>query len=559
MVAFQFPELQVEPQSEASVRAAYAALHEAWERADTHDGRLAVLREADGLRRSLKEWGTLARIHFSQATDSPDAKAERDRYDAMAPKLMELENAWVKRVVEDPARPELEAELGAFVFQRWESQLTTYDPAIESSVAAELARAADYTALLASARFEYRGREYNLSQLSGLAEDPDRQVRYDTSRLRWAWFDENGAEFDRIYDDLVGLRHGMARTLGYENFIDLGYRRMSRIGYGPEEVAFYRDQIREHVVPLVRELRRRQARTLGLDRLAFWDQGVHDPKGNPRPGGGSRWMTERAQTMFDEMDPRLGDFFRDLDARELLDLESRSGKAGGGYCAFLATRRMPFIFANFNGTKGDVEVFTHEMGHAYQVHSSRDHFPLDLVWATTEACEIHSMSLEFLTWPYMELFFGDDASRFRKIHLGESLAFLPYGVAVDHFQHLVYERPDATPAERHAMWREVEALYLPDNDYGDLPRLPQGGLWQRQLHIYTSPFYYIDYTLAQICALQFWLRAEEDRPSALRDYHALCERGGSASFPELVASAGLESPFEAGVLPRVAEAVYARL
>jgi M3 family oligoendopeptidase len=262
-------------------------------------------------------------------------------------------------------------------------------------------------------------------------------------------------------------------------------------------------------------------------------------------------MLERAQEMFAAMNPELSDFFGMMVKSHLLDLDSRSGKAGGGFCTAFLTYGLPFIFANFNGTKGDVDVFTHEMGHAFQMWQSRNTSVSDYVWATSEAAEIHSMSLEYLTFPQMEKFFGDDARRYCLQHLTESLLFLPYGVAVDRFQHLVYANPAATPKERHQMWQEVESIYLPWREYGDLTHPAEGGLWQEKLHIYCYPFYYIDYTLALCCALQFWVKAKTDYGTTLKDYVALCQRGGEAAFQELVRSARLTSPFQSGALTQV--------
>jgi M3 family oligoendopeptidase len=221
---------------------------------------------------------------------------------------------------------------------------------------------------------------------------------------------------------------------------------------------------------------------------------------------------------------------------------------------------MPFVYANFNGTKGDVEVFTHEIGHAFQNYSSRHQAPIDYIWPTMESCEIHSMSLEFLTWPQMDRFFGEeDAERFRKMHLADGLLFLPYGVAVDHFQHEVYSNPGASPAQRHEMWQEMERTYLPWRDWGDLAHPAMGGRWQLQRHIYGVPFYYIDYTLAQTCAMQFLTRAEVDRAGAMEAYVALCKRGGQAPFQQLARSAGLKSPFDEGCLAQVVSQARALL
>jgi M3 family oligoendopeptidase len=317
--------------------------------------------------------------------------------------------------------------------------------------------------------------------------------------------------------------------------------------------------VRAQVVPLSLELRRRQQETLGLDKLMFWDEALHDRHGNPTPLGDHDWMLVRAQEMFDALGGGLDDFFRLMTRSRLMDLKNREGKAGGGFCTSFPTHGVPYIFANFNGTKGDVEVFTHEMGHAFQAYESRGQRLLDYLWPTFESCEIHSMSLEFLTGPQMDKFFGDDAERFRRIHLAQSLLFIPYGVAVDHFQHLVYARPEATPAERHAMWQEMERMYLPWRDYGDLPHVPQGGFWQFQRHIYLMPFYYIDYTLAQTCALQFWVRSRRNFREAMEAYVALCRRGGEAPFQQLARSAGLKSPFETGGLAEVVAQARAAL
>jgi M3 family oligoendopeptidase len=306
-------------------------------------------------------------------------------------------------------------------------------------------------------------------------------------------------------------------------------------------------------VPLCSKIRETQAETLGLDAIEYWDEKIFDPSGNPKPNGDEAWMTEQAREMFANLHPELDSFFKMMADGGFLDLPTREGKTGGGFCTSFPSVGVPYIFANFNGTKGDVEVFTHEMGHAFQCWMSRHQELSEYLWPTIEACEIHSMSLEFLTYPQMELFFGDDADRFRKIHLMGSLLFIPYGVAVDHFQHLIYAEPEATPERRFEMWQEMERMYLPWRQYGDLPHVSEGGFWQRQKHIYFAPFYYIDYTLAQTCALQFWVRGEEDFDSAMTDYVALCRRGGEVPFQELARSAKLRSPFDPGCLEAVVE------
>jgi len=263
-------------------------------------------------------------------------------------------------------------------------------------------------------------------------------------------------------------------------------------------------------------------------------------------------MIDRATEMFDEMGHGLGSFFAEMKARGAMDLKSRKGKAGGGFCEYLHELEFPFIFANFNGTRGDVDVFTHEIGHAFQGHQSRSQPMSETVWFLTEACEIHSMALEFLTWPHMDKFYGAEAAEeLRRIHLLWHLNSLPYGGAIDHFEHLIYAKPDATPEERNAMWQEMEKTYLPWYQYDDLPAENSGRLWQQKLHIYQCPFYFIDYCLAQTGAMQFWSKSRSEPESTMRTYVELCQLGGSKSYNGLLESAGLKSPFEAGCLDEV--------
>ncbi|MGH8974525.1 MAG: M3 family oligoendopeptidase [Acidimicrobiia bacterium] len=518
--------------------------------ARTVDGCLAAVRAWDELRREVGTYASLVHLRFNQDTTDAGHKAARQAWDEAEPRWTELEVAMKRALLDHPLRPRLEETLGAQAFALWRSDVLAFDPAIKADLARESELGAEYVELLAAAELSFGGETLNLSSIVKHRQSGDRDVRHGAEAVQWDWFAANAPALDRIFDDLVRLRTAMARQLGFDDFTGLGYQRMCRVDYDRADVERLRAAVVEHVVPLATEIRRRQAGVLGVERLMAWDEEVHDPKGNPAPGGDHDWMLARATEMFDAMGD-LGPFFRRMDGGGFLDLANRKGKAGGGFCTSFPTHGMPFVYANFNGTKGDVEVFTHEMGHAFQVYLSRE-LPLsDYHWPTYESAEVHSMSLEFLTWPHMERFFGAEAERFRRLHLAGAIVFLPYGTAVDHFQHEIYARPELTPAERHDVWRQMERTYLPWRDWGDLAYPAQGGRWQQQRHIYLRPFYYIDYVLAQTCALQFWVRAEADRESAMRDYVALCERGGTAPFQALVRSAGLTTPFDDGCLAEV--------
>jgi len=525
---------------------------EALQNARSADEQLAVVHQWDAMRRELETWNALVNLRFNQDTRNEQFKKDREHCDELTPRLIDLEVRMKRLLLWSPFRTELEQALGAQAFALWEADVMAFDPKIEQHLVREAKLQAEYSELTAGAKIQFRGKDYNLSGIQKFREDPDRQTRHDAEIVRWQWFASNRQQLDRIFDDLVKLRDEMARELKFNDYIELGYKRMKRVDYNRNDVEQFRAEVREHLVPLAMELRKQQAARLAAEPLMFWDEPVHDTTGNPAPQGDHDWMVERAIEMFDQMGGELGEFFRLMVAGKLTDLKNRDGKSPGGFCTSFPSYGLPYIFANFNGTKGDVEVFTHEMGHAFQCYSSRNQPLVDYLWPTFESCEIHSMGLEFLTWPHMDKFFGNDAERFRRVHLAQALLFIPYGVAVDHFQHLVYARPNASPDERHAMWQEMERTYLPWRDYGDLPHVPSGGFWQFQRHIYLSPFYYIDYTLAQTCALQLWVRSNRDPQGTLKAYIDLCHRGGEAPFQQLAKGAGLISPFQSGCLRDVA-------
>ncbi|NRB75284.1 MAG: M3 family oligoendopeptidase [Verrucomicrobiales bacterium] len=535
-------------------RATYQALQERLEKADSVERCLEVARDLDRELCAFSEWASLANIRFQQDTRNEACQADKDQLDEIAPKFAELANTLKEALLKSPFRSELEAALTKTLFAKWECHTRGFSPVIEEDLAAEAKSQSEYTALTASAEIQFGGESLTLSELGKFQDDADRKTRESACRANSKWFADNAEALDRIYDDQVALRHTMATKLGYKTFTELGYLWMTRIGYGPDEVATFRNEVRDKVVPLAQEIAEKQRTTLGLDSLMYWDRAVYSNGGNPKPLGGHDWMVDRATEMFSEMGHGLDSFFEEMKARGAMDLKSRKGKAGGGFCDFLHGFEFPFIFANFNGTRGDVDVFTHEVGHAFQSYSSRNQPMSEIVWPTTEACEIHSMGLEFLTWPHMDKFYGEEAAEeLRRVHLSAMIQFLPYGVSIDHFQHLVYDNPGASPQERNEMWQEIEATYLPWWNYGDLPAESSGRVWQQKRHIYMCPFYYIDYCLALTGALQFWSKSRADAEGALVAYGDLCQLGGSRDYSGLLDSAGLQSPFEAGCLDAVME------
>ncbi len=552
MTKVNFAEIQPETPNLESVKAEYQSINTVLDRAKTNTELEQALQKWEDLRRYLASWKELTGLRFTQDTRNQTYKQAKEYCDEVQPKLTALEIEMKRKLLASEKRAQLAEILGQHALNLWEADVTTFEPIIEADLVKESKLVDRYTELIASAAIQFKGETLNLASIAKYTQDRDRPTRHQAEIARWNFFSQNKTDLDDIFDRLVKLRHQMAKKLGYDNYIGLGYKLMQRVDYTQADVARYREEVVNRVVPLARKIIAQKAKKLNLDRVYFWDESIGDLLGNPAPQGEYNLVLSQAQTMFDRMHPEFGDFFKMMVDADLMDLKTRPGKANSGFCTSFPTYGVPYIFANFNGTKDDIEVFTHEMGHAFQAWQSRN-LSLDYQWPTSESAEIHSMSLEFLTWPQMDLFFAADADRFREIHLAQYILFLPYGCAVDHFQHLVYANPEATPEQRNQMWQEMESRYLPWRDYGDLEYPAQGGLWQQKLHIYCYPFYYIDYTLALCCAMQFWLQAESDFDRTLGEYIALCQRGGKIPFQELVKSANLISPFESNCLADVVD------
>ncbi|TCN27715.1 M3 family oligoendopeptidase [Mesobacillus foraminis] len=503
-----------------------------------------AMKEINELRNEVDTMMNICYIRHSIDTNNKFYKAEQDYLDELEPNVEGLVAKYYEALVSSPFKEELEKKWGRQLFALAEAQLKTFKPEIIPMLQRENKLSTEYTKLVASAKIQFEGEERTLTQLEPFIQSTDREMRKKASEARFGFFAQHEEKFDELYDQLVKVRTEIAKELGYKNFVELGYYRMYRTDYNAQMVAGFREQVHTYIVPIASKLKERHRNRISVDRLTYYDEPFNFLTGNAVPKGTPEWIIEKGKKMYEELSGETGEFFSFMINNHLMDLEAKTGKAGGGYCTYVEGYKAPFIFSNFNGTSGDIDVLTHEAGHAFQVYSSR-HFEIpEYYWPTYEACEIHSMSMEFFTWPWMSLFFEEDTDKYKFSHLSEALLFLPYGVAVDEFQHWVYENPEAAPAERKQQWRLIENKYLPHKDYDGNAYLEGGGFWQRQSHIYNSPFYYIDYTLAQICAFQFWKRSREHKEEAWADYLNLCKLGGSMPFTELVREANLISPFE---------------
>lgn len=541
-------------------KAAIVALVNQFENAASAAEQYQYILDMNKLRGDMNSMYSLASVRHSINTKDEFYEKEKHFFDTTMPELGEAINSYYKALVDSKFRTELEAKVGVHLFNMAELTLKSFDPVIVEDLKALNQLDTEYKKLKAQATIEFEGKTYNLSSIQPLEQSKDRTTRQKASQAKWDFYAGIADQMEEIYDKMVKLRHQMALKLGYENYVDLGYARMMRSDYNSDMVANFRKQVKEQIVPIASKLLQRQAKRLGLEKLMHYDEGFSFPTGNPLPKGDAAQLTAQASKMYAELSDETNEFFEFMTQRELMDLDGKDGKQTGGYCTFLSKFDSPFIFSNFNGTSHDITVLTHEAGHAFQCYStSREGHLYDYLWPTFEACEIHSMSMEFFTWPWMELFFKEDTEKFKFSHLAGSILFLPYGCAIDEFQHVVYENPTMTIAERNAAWKAIEEKYLPHRDYGDNEYLNGGRFWQRQSHLFGMPFYYIDYVLAQTCAFQFWKRSLEDKDNAWQDYMTLCKAGGTKSFLDLVDLANLDSPFEDGCLEKVVAPIEAHL
>lgn len=491
--------------------------------------------------------------HSLNTTDEKIAKYQ-DQVDEMMPVIGNLINMWNKVLLKVPFRAELEKKFTPYYFQMIENSLKSFDEKIIPELIEINKLSSAYDRILGSAQIEYKGKTYNISQMGKFTKSKIREERKEASIKIDEYFQAHEQEIGDIYGKLVLLRDQAAKKLGFKNFVELGYLSLGRVDYDEKMVAKYREQIAKEVVPLAQKLCKTQAKRIGIPfkKMYSYDYNLMFLSGNPEPIGDTKYLVDSATKMYHEMSAESGEFFDFMKEHHLLDLEARPGKQPGGYMTFLDEYKFPFIFSNFNGTAGDVDVLTHEVGHAFQGYLSRNIKPSDFRQATMETSEIHSMSMEFFAWPWMNLFFDKEADKYRYAHLVDAIQFLPYGITIDEFQHWVYNHPTATHEERCAAYQEIERRYTPHKVYPDeMKAAKHGAWWMRQSHIFGTPFYYIDYTLAQVCAFQFLVEMDKNQPKAWKKYVKLCKCGGRYPYCTTLAKNHLRNPFEEGNVAKV--------
>lgn len=522
---------------------------------NSKEEQISLIKHINSIRNDIDTMMNVCDIRHTINTQDKFYEEEKEHFDKVLPIYQGVISEFYKTLINSKFKKELEDEFGSQLFNIANASVKVFSEEVIEDLQLENKISSEYTKLLASANIPFMGEERNLAGMVPFQTDKNRETRKSANEARYKFFSDNEEKLDQIYGDLVKVRTKIAKKLGYKNFVDLAYDRLCRSDYNKDMVKVFRNQVLENIVPVSTELYKRQKERLNLNSLKYYDENFKFLSGNALPKGDANWILNNGKKMYSQLSKETEEFFDFMLENELLDVLNKKGKASGGYCTDIPNLKAPFIFANFNGTSGDVDVLTHEAGHAFQGYCSRNFDIPEYLFPTLEACEIHSMSMEFFTWPWMKLFFEEDEEKYKFGHISSALTFIPYGVSVDEFQHFVYENPEITPDERKKAWRDIEKKYLPHRDYEDNEFLNKGTYWYQQGHIFESPFYYIDYTLAQICALQFFEKMTKNRECAWNDYLRLCSLGGSKSFLSLLKDANLKSPFEKGTLKPVMDCV----
>ena len=403
----------------------------------------------------------------------------------------------------------------------------------------------EYEKIIASAAIEWNGETLNLYGIMKHFEDTNRETRKAAYKKYADFFENNEERFEEIWDELIKVRNKMGKNLGFDNYIPLGYLEQGRTDYTPNDVALFREQVKEVLVPACEKLYKAQAKRLNIEKVLAYDESLVYKEGNAVPRGDDEELVAKAREMYKDMSEETGEFIDFMINHDLLELKNKPGKAATGYMCGIDKLKAPFVFSCFNGTIGDIQVLTHELGHAFAGYEAMRYQPIAAYYSeSTDIAEIHSMSMEQFAYSYADKFFGDKADKFRFQHLQEAITFVPFGVAVDEYQHIVYSQPDLTPKQRTAEWKKLEEKYMPWRDYGDIDFFVRGGWWYHKIHIFLYPFYYINYTLTTMGAMEFKKKYSVNRVAAWDDYLKLCRVGGSKSYLETLAYANLHSPFE---------------
>ncbi len=528
----------------------------AFKEAKNANEQITLFKNQEKLMASFQTLATLAYVRNSINTKDEFYEQEKIYFDEVSPLIEEKSQEFLEVFLSSKFKDELILELGEIIFINAQMRKKTFSPEIIPLLQEESKLTNEYQKIYAGAIVEFDGKKLPLPLLGPYKQSTNRQTRKAAFVAEGEFFTSHKEEFDEIFDKLVKCRTKQAEILGFKNYVELGYLHRQRNSYNAQDVANFRKQVLADIVPLVSKIKENQKNRIGVDTFTLYDDALYFKEGNADPIGTPDELLAASKVMYSEMSSQTKEFIELMFNMELFDVLSKDGKAPGGFCTDFSDYNCPFIFSNFNGTSADVDVLTHEAGHAFASFMANKEIEYhSLRQPSMESCEVHSMSMEFLTSKWHHLFFKENTIKYQLSHAEGALSFIPYGVMVDYFQELIYSNPNMSKEERHTLWLSLEKDFRPYIDFDNLPFYSTGATWQRQLHIYHYPFYYIDYCLAQIVALQIFALSLEDEDNAFKTYMEFVKLGGTKTFVQLISASGLVSPFENGSISKIASSL----
>lgn len=491
--------------------------------------------------------------HYSDL-NNVKAQEEYATIQQSEPLYLSLVNDYYETILSATYRDDLEKMWGEQLFKLAEIKIKTFNNEVAEEIEKENKLILEYQQIFRKAESVFRGESISLSSLIPYIFSSDRSTRKEAFESKYLFFQKNEKEFDRILDELVKVRHQMALKLGYPSYIELGYHRMHRTNLNQGDFKKYRKQVKEVGVPLVNDLRHKQKERLQVEKLTYYDEHVYFQTPAPKPVGDYQQILTTYRLVFDELSPETSSFYHEIMRNGHLDVQNRPEKTGGALATYIGQEVAPYIYCNFNGTSNDVRVFAHEAGHAFQFYMTREKQIHEYI-IPFDSAELFSFIMERLVWPWMEQFFGDEVNRYKYEHLTQGVMYMPIASVVDEFEHFLYQYPKATALERKQQWRKLEQEYMPEKDYDQNEFLERGMGFCEYGHIFSTPFYFIDYDLAHFCSLQMWMKQQKEGVPPVKSFISMCESGGSLSFEDLLARANLMSPFEEGSLTTILKEV----
>lgn len=501
----------------------------------------------------------IADIRFTQDVRDPFYQDENEFLGMLAPKVDAAAHKFYRALLDCPYTDKINQTYGTMLLRKLKYQSVGGGDTVTKLRQEENQLIAQFQAISGNSHIPFRGKVLPAEQLYLYKGDRDRSVRREAYQAEGAYFEQYSSQLEDIFDKLVKNRNAQAKALGFHDYAELSLIFMNRMGYGLEEIAYYREQVKKYWVPAVKEIKRQQQERLGLSEWKGYDNLLYFADYNPAPKGDSEAMKNACRQMFQELSKETGTFFDFLVERDMFDLDSRVGKAPGGYCGSVDSMRSPFIFSNFNGTTRDIDVLIHESGHAFAAYEAyKNKIVAECREASSEVCEVHSTAMEMLTMPYHHLFFKEDADRYDLFLIERTLTYLPGGCSSDEFLTVVYQNPDMTSDERHALWRKLRETYEPHfADFDDIPLYAKGKEWLIDPQLFLCPFYLIDYGFARNVSLQLFMLQQTEPEKAWEKYLKFLSFGGTKTYMEAVNEIGLELPFEGEAIRHVIEPMLA--